>query len=87
MRLAGSDDTQLAVEAERVLGEISTDRLALKTTRDGLQAKLRRLPVERSRASEITKLHCLLFNGRGSLTGRGWATTGRASSPRPILNC
>ncbi len=35
MRLAGSEDSGLAAEAERVLGEISTERLALNATREG----------------------------------------------------
>jgi DNA invertase Pin-like site-specific DNA recombinase len=69
MRLAGSDDAGVAGEAERVLGEVSADRLALRTTREGLQAQLARLPVERSRAAEITKLHRLLFNAEGFADG------------------
>jgi hypothetical protein len=54
MRLAGLDDAGVAAEAERVLGEISTDRLALKATREGLQAQQRapRRMVTRGRDHE-----------------------------------
>jgi hypothetical protein len=63
------DTTTSTARSRRVLGEISTDGLALRTTREGLQVQLAGLPVERSRASEITKLHRLVFNAEGFADG------------------
>ena len=59
----------VAVEAERVLSEVNADRLALRRTREGLQAQLARLPVERSRAAEIGKLERLLFDAEAFAFG------------------
>jgi hypothetical protein len=56
MRLAASEQPGVAAEAERVLAEVNADRLALKATREGLQAQIARLPVERSRAIAMGKL-------------------------------
>jgi DNA invertase Pin-like site-specific DNA recombinase len=69
MRLAASDAAGVAAEAERVLAEVNADRLALKTTREGLHAELARLPVEPSRAAQVTKLQRLLFNAEGFADG------------------
>jgi hypothetical protein len=69
MRFAGSDDAGVGGEAERVLGEISADRLALKTTREGLHVQLARLPVERSREAELGKLERLIFNAEAFAFG------------------
>jgi hypothetical protein len=69
MRLAASEQPGVADEAERVLAEVNTDRLALKTMRDGLNAQLARLPVERSRSMEVDKLNRLLFNAEGFADG------------------
>jgi|GEM_PF-5610387 len=69
MRLAASEQPGVADEAECVLAEVNTDRLALKATRDGLNAQLARLPVERSRSMEVDKLDRLLFNAEGFADG------------------
>jgi hypothetical protein len=79
MRLARSDDAGLAAEAERVLGEISTDRLALTRLAKGLHAQLRGFPSnghaqQRSRSSSGS-----CSTPRGSLMGGGSATTGTGS--------
>lgn len=79
MRLAASWQPGVAAEAERVRAEVNAARLALKATREGLQAQLARLPVERSRAAATGKLERLMFNAEAFAFGERPTTTGRTS--------
>ena len=87
MRLAASDAAGVAAEAEPVLAEVNADRLALKTTREGLHAQLARLPVEPSRAAQITKLQRLLFNAEGFADGWRLGDNGTGIVTASDVNC